>query len=90
MNHAVDGGVLLEDGVERRLVSHVDLVKRRASPTEKLDAIRGDLRGVVEVVDDDDVIVVLEESKSRKGPNVASPSTKKMRLLAGFELGLSA
>lgn len=58
------------------LVGNIDLVELWPLPTEKLYAIKGDLRGVVEAVDDDNFVAMLEEGKSREGTNVSSASAR--------------
>lgn len=61
LDDAVNGGVLLEDLVEGGLVGDVGLVEDRALPADQLHAVEGDLGGVVEAVDDDNIISVFEE-----------------------------
>lgn len=43
-------------------------------PTEKLDAVEGYLRGVVQTVNDDNLVAVLEKGQGREGPDIASAS----------------
>lgn len=74
VDHAVDGGVRREDGVEGGFVGDVDAVEGRAVAGDELDAVEGDGGGVVQVVDDDDVVVVLEEGEGREGADVAGPA----------------
>ena len=71
VNDRVNGGVLGEDIVEGLLVGDVDLVEVGAAAADELDAVEGDLGGVVEVVDNDDVVAVLKENQRREGANVA-------------------
>jgi len=70
VNHAVDLGVLLKDLVKTGIVGHVDLVERGALPADELDAVDGNLGRVVEVVNNDDIITILEQSERGKRPNV--------------------
>lgn len=71
MDDAVDGRVLLEDGVKGGLIGHVDVVEGGALPAEELHAVEGHDGRVVQVVDDDDIVAVLEEREGREGPDVA-------------------
>lgn len=71
MDDTVDGRVLGEDLVDGLLVGEVDLVEVGATAADQLNAVEGDLGGVVEVVDNDDIVVVLEESEGGEGANVA-------------------
>lgn len=72
MNDTVNLGVLVEDGVEAGLVRHVDFVEGGALAREKFNAVDSNLGGVVETIDNDDIVAVLEKSESRKGADVAS------------------
>lgn len=72
MDHAVNGGVLLEDLVEGRFVCNVCFVELGPLARDELDAVEGDLGRVVEVVDNHDIVAVLEERKGGEGANVAS------------------
>ena len=74
MDDAVDGRVLLEDGVERRLVRYVDFIEKGPLAAEELDAVEGHDGRIVEAVDDDDVVAVLEEGERREGADVAGSS----------------
>lgn len=71
VNDAVDGGMLLEDFVYCTFLGEVGLVKDRPLPSDKLNAIEGDLRGVVEVVYNDDLIAMLKQSEGSEGSNVS-------------------
>jgi hypothetical protein len=66
VNDAVDLGVFGKDFVEGSLVCDVDLVKGGALAADELDAIDGDLGRVVEIIDNDDIVAVLEESEGRE------------------------
>ena len=67
----VDVWVLLKHLVERGLICNVDLVKGRSLAADELDTVHDFWGGVVEVVDDDDLVVCLEEGKGCEGANVA-------------------
>lgn len=71
MNDRVNGGMLGEDIVESLFVGDVDLVEVWATAGDELDTVEGNLGGVVEVVDNDDVVAVLEKSEGRERANVA-------------------
>lgn len=71
MDDTVNFGVLGEDLVEGLLVGNVKLVEVRAATADKLDAVKSDLGGVVETVDNHNIIAVLEEGKRGERANVA-------------------
>ena len=77
VDDTVDGRVLGEDLVDGLLVSEVDLVEVGATAADQLNAVEGDLGGVVEVVDDDDIVAVLQESEGGEGANVAGSTGGK-------------
>lgn len=77
MNHAVNLWVCRKHLVHSRLIGNVYLVKGWSLSAEELDAIEGDLGGVVQGVDDDDVVVILEEGKGGERANVASATVKR-------------
>jgi hypothetical protein len=56
--------VLLEHLVQRGLVLDVELVELGSLAADELDAVDDLLGGVVEVVDNDNLVISLEESKS--------------------------
>lgn len=72
VNHAVYGGVFVEERIESLLVCDRQILKGGSLSTQKLDAIDGLDRGVVEIVGDDDFIAGLEQGKGSERPNVAS------------------
>lgn len=74
MNDAVNGRVLVKDVVEGLFIGNVDVVEGRTAAAKLLDAVEDDFERVVEVVDNDDVVIVFEESQSGKGANVAGSS----------------
>jgi hypothetical protein len=71
VDDAVNGRVLGKDIIQRRLVGNVQLVEVGTAAANQLNAVEGDLGGVVEAVDNNDIIAVLEQSKGREGTNVA-------------------
>lgn len=79
VNDAVDGGMLLKYFVYCTFLGEVGLVKDRPLPSDKLNAIEGDLRGVVEVVYNDDLIAMLKQSEGSEGSNV-SRTTVDMKI----------
>lgn len=70
MNDAINVGVFLEDLVDGGLVRDVDRVELRALAADDLDAVDSLLSGIVEVVDDDDLVSGIEESECGEGTNV--------------------
>jgi hypothetical protein len=71
MDDIVNVWVLLEYLVERGFICDVDLVEGRSLAANEFDAVHDFRGGVVEVVDDDDLVVCFEEGKSRERANVA-------------------
>lgn len=71
MNHAINGGVFGEDMVEGLLIGDVDIVEDGAAAAELLNAVKGDLGGIIKVVDDDDIVAVLEQRQAGERANVA-------------------
>jgi hypothetical protein len=61
VDHIVDVWVLLKDLVQRRLICNVAFVEGRPLAADELDAVYDFLGGIVEVVDDDDLVVGFEE-----------------------------
>ena len=72
MDDAVDVWVLGKDTVERSLVGDINLVEGRSLAADQFNSIECDDGGVVEAVDDDDIVVVLEEGQRGERANVAS------------------
>ena len=63
MNHIVNVWVLLKHFVQLLLVGDIQRVVLRPLAADELDAVQDLLGGVVEVVDDDDLVVGLEKGK---------------------------
>jgi hypothetical protein len=70
--------VLGKDLVQRGLVGDVALVEGWPLAADELDAVDDFLGGVVEVVDDDDLVVCLEERERCEGANVASATGRML------------
>lgn len=71
MDDAVDGGVLGKHLVQSLLVGDVNLVEVGTAAGQQLDAVEGDLGGVVEAVDNDDIVAGVQQSQSCEGADVA-------------------
>jgi hypothetical protein len=71
VNNRINPRVLRENLLQRHRIRHIRLVERGPLSADKLDAIKSFLRGVVEIVDHDDVIAGKEELERREGANVA-------------------
>jgi hypothetical protein len=71
VDHIVNVGVVVKDLVESSLVADVGLVELGSLAADELNAVDDFLGGVVETVDDDDLVVGFEEGQSGKGANVA-------------------
>lgn len=72
----VDIWVLREDFVKLLLVGNVALVVFGALAGDELDAVEDFVGGVVEVVDDYDLVVCFEEGECGEGANVARAAAK--------------
>ena len=72
VNDRVDIGMLAEDLVEGRLIGDVDGVELWALASELLQAVDDLFGGVVEVVDDDDLVVGFEQLEDGEGADVAA------------------
>lgn len=76
MDDAVDVRVGLEHLVEARLVGDVELGELGLLAAEELNAIDDLVRGVVQVVRDDDLVARLDQGEGREGPDVARSSAR--------------
>lgn len=76
MDDIVNVRVLLEDLVEGSLVLDVELVELGSLAADELDAVDDFRVGVVEVVNNDDLVVSLEESEGCEGANVAGATAR--------------
>lgn len=70
MDDAVDIWVLLKGLVQIGLIGDIDFDKVWAFATDQLDAIDGLIRGIVQIVCDNDFVSGLEEGQSGEGANV--------------------
>lgn len=71
VNHAVNVWVRRKDFVERRPISDIYFVELRSFATQKLYAIQRHFRRIVQIVDNDDLVAMFEQSESGEGANVA-------------------
>ena len=71
MDDTVDVGVSLEDLVEAILVGDIELKNSGLLAADKLNALEGLGRGVVQVVSNDDLVASLEQGEGGEGANVA-------------------
>jgi hypothetical protein len=71
VDNAVDVGVGLEDLVKGLLVGDIELGELGLLAGDQLNATKGLIGGVVEVVGDDDLVTGLEESEGGERANVA-------------------
>ena len=69
--------VLLEHLIQLLLIGDVQRVVLGPLAADELDAVEDLLGGVVEVVDDDDLVVGLEESERGERADVAGATGKK-------------
>lgn len=71
MDDRVNRRVLRKDFIESLLVANINLVERRPLSAEELNSVNGLLRGVVEAVNDDDIIAGVQKLEGGEGANVA-------------------
>lgn len=76
MDNAVDVWVLGEYLVQALFVGNVDLVENWLLSAEQLNATEGDLRGVVQAVNNNDLVAMFEKRERCEGPNVPSSSMR--------------
>lgn len=85
MDNVVDIRVLAEDLVQGLLIVDVNIVKLRLLAADELDAVDNFLRGIAQIVNDDNFVVGLEQRKRREGANVASATVRcQSRCPVGF------
>ena len=71
MNDIVDIRVLLEHLIQGLLIGDIERVVLGLLAADQLNAVQDLVGGVVEVVDDDDLVVCLEESERGERADVA-------------------
>ena len=79
MNNTVNIWMGSEDFVQSLLVCHIDLVEYWSLTAKKLNAVKGNFRGIVERIDDYDLVAMLEERERGERSNV-SGSTRFVAL----------
>ena len=79
MNDIVNIRVLLEHLVQGLLIGDIKRVVLGSLAANQLDAVEDLLGGVVEVVDDDDLVVGLEESERGERADVAGATGEQKR-----------
>jgi hypothetical protein len=57
MNHIVNVGVFIKDLVKSSLVCDIGLIELGPLAADEFNAVEDFLRGVVQIVDDDDLVV---------------------------------
>lgn len=83
MNNAVDVWVFLEDIIQSRFVCDVHFVERRSLAGDELNTVDDFFRGIVEVVDDDNVVARLEKSNDSEGTNVTAATEAHRSAMPG-------
>ena len=71
VDHAIDRGgalqiVLSKDIVKGLLIGDVGTVKFRSLPTDELDSIEHHLGGIIQIVDNDNLVPCLEQGQGSK------------------------
>jgi len=87
VNNIVDIRVLLKHLIQLLLIGDVQRVVLGPLAADELDAVEDLLGGVVEVVDDDDLVVGLEEGKGGERADVAGATGKRIDV-RGWTIGL--
>lgn len=88
MDDAVDLGVCLEDLVERRLVCDICLVELGPLAADELNAVEGDLGGVVEIIYNHHLVAILEKGERGEGADVSGTTREPIISLEGLQLEL--
>lgn len=70
--------MFIEDLVQPRLVRDITAVEYGSLAADELDAVQALFGGIVQVVDDDDLVVSLEKGKSGERADVADASTAQL------------
>ena len=83
MDDIVDVRVLLEHLIQLLLVGDIQRVVLGPLAADELDAVEDLLGGVVEVVDDDDLVVGLEKGESGERADVAGATDKRRDVRGG-------
>lgn len=73
MYNTVDMRMGSEDAVKGSFITHIDVVKMRSLSAYRFNAIECFFGGIVEIVDNNDLVVGLEQGKGSEGANIASP-----------------
>jgi hypothetical protein len=81
VNDIVNIRVLLEHLIQGLLIGDVERVVLGFLAADQLNAVQDLFGGVVEVVDDDDLVVGLEESERGEGADVAGTTGGKRVLV---------
>lgn len=71
MNDAINIRMLLKHFIQSLLIGDIARVELGSLAANELDAVEDFVGGVVEVVDDDDLVVGLEEGEGGEGADVA-------------------
>jgi hypothetical protein len=80
VDHIVNVRVLLKHLIQFLLIGDVQGVVLGPLAADELDAVQDLLGGVVEVVDDDDLVVGLEKGKSGERADIAGTTGEKSML----------
>jgi hypothetical protein len=81
VNDIVDIRVLLEHLIQGLLIGDIERVVLGSLAADQLDAVQDLLGGVIEVVDDDDLVVGLEESERGERADVPGATGRKRVLV---------
>ena len=85
MNNAVDIRMRLEDIVEPRFISDIELEKLWPLAADDLNAIDDLFRRVVEIICNNDLVICFEKGKSSERAYVAGPAAMLRQLAARLE-----
>ena len=66
VDDTVDIRMRSEDLVQSFFICDIDLVELRSLSAEQLNAVEGNLGGIVEGIDDDDFVTMLKKGKARE------------------------
>lgn len=78
MDNTINVGMGSKDLVQCLLICDVDLVEVWSLAAEELDAVEGDFGGIVQAVDDHNLVAMLEEGERGEGAYVTGSTESKV------------
>lgn len=76
MDDTVDIGMGSEHLVHSLFICYIDLIEMWSFPAQKLNPIERHLRGIVQAIDDYDLVAMFKEREGRERPNVTGATVR--------------